>query len=750
MKLANIQPIISRNNDYFHKIFRYFAVTTFILFFCFTMIIAIFTMRGYTNEIENSSVQNLDASMTVSESTLSGLYSYCHFLFYNNDAVNDILFADHFSSELSIKFSSLGNDFLNYYNLIESVYLVNFQADMVFSNITTRQTIDTFYDQDILRLLADHQDSVSDFLFVPRTVSQGAPRDVVSLVFRATNGNAFVINLSRSSYEELLNHNTMCPETLVINSYGHILNGSDSMDFASDVSDTDWYRQILSSSKSEGSFTQKLYSRQYTIFYRKNASFRFTYATMLETSPFSTKNTMLFSTLISFVIFTFAGLGLSLFLSYTLYLPVNNLTKLLKPYARHSAAGHPDEFSYLTDTFTDLVNTSTKNQKQIHLAKRSDFLHRILTVTNYYNSLKKETMLKYGITFDSEYYQVILFSLDSASLLLSNNPTDYTLMMDSLRNIASELLPDSLSLEVENGVAAYILFLDTDASDTFADQIAMVRQCMNDYFKETVTIGVGFTCDSPADLHESFNQAKLAMRYRFLAGNNSIINYSDCPSGSQLNFMLQEQKDIISAAFSCKESAAKEKLAAYFELLKDTPIDNMIMNIMALNASFQNAEAQSDLVSMNQLSYDNDPYSHYTLDEIHEQFSRRISADITQLQEIRQNITVKPQIIDEVTDYVDTHLCSVDLTVENVASHIHLSTNYLRNIFKEHMGISLSKYITDRKIQYACKVLVETDDSIQSLCERLDFTSVNYFYTYFKKNTGMTPSQYRESHRQKP
>lgn len=750
MKLTNIHPIISRDNDYFHKIFRYFAATTFILFFCFTIIIAGFTMRGYTDELKNSSMQNLDASMTVSESTLSGLYSYCHFLFYNNDAVNDILYADNFSSELSIKFSSLGNDFLNYYNLIESIYLINFGADMVFSNVTTRQTIDAFYDQDIMHLLTNQSEPANDFLFVPRTVSSGAPRDVISLVFRTTNGNAFVINLNRSAYEELLNHNPMCPDTLVINSYGFTLNGSDNMDFASGISDTDWYQQILSSSQSEGSFSQKLYSRRYTIFYRKNAAFRFTYVTMLETSPFSTKNTMLFSTLISFVIFTFAGLGLSLFLSYTLYLPVNNLTKLLKSYERHNAKSHPDEFSYLTDTFTTLVNTSAKSQKEIQLAKRSDLLHRILTVANYYNSLKKETLNKYGITFDSEYYQVVLFSLDSASVLLSNNPADYTLMMDSLRNIASELLPDSLSLEAENGVAAYILFLDTDVPNPFADQIRMVKQCMNDYFKETVTISLGLTCDSPADLQESYKQAKIALRYRFLSGNNSIIHYSDCPSDSSLHFMLQEQKDIISAAFSCKESAAQEKLAACFGLLKGTHIDNIIMNIMALNASFQNAEAQSGLVSMSQLSYDNDPYSHYTLAEVQEQFSRRISADIAQLQEIRQNITVKPQIIDEVTDYVDANLCSVDLTVENIASHIHLSTNYLRNIFKEHMGISLSKYITDRKVQYACKILVETDDSIQSLCERLDFTSVNYFYTYFKKNTGMTPSQYRESHRQKP
>jgi len=117
MKLSNIQSVISRENVYFHKIFRYLAVTTFILFFCFTLIISLFTMNRYTREVQSSSIQNMDASLTASESALEGLYSYCYTLFHNTAAVNDILYADSFSSELSIKFFSLSGDFLNYYNL---------------------------------------------------------------------------------------------------------------------------------------------------------------------------------------------------------------------------------------------------------------------------------------------------------------------------------------------------------------------------------------------------------------------------------------------------------------------------------------------------------------------------------------------------------------------------------------------------------------------------------------------------------
>ncbi len=747
MKMTKIRPAIGKDNVYFHKIFRHLAITTFILFFCFTLIISVLTTRRYSQEIMSSSLQNMDASVTVSDSTLNGLYSYCYFLANNNAAVNDILYADHFSSELSIEFSSLKDDFLNYYDLIDSFYLINFGADMVFSSTTTRQTLASFHDRHILELLDRTSGSAENFLFLPRSAADHAPADVITLAFRVGNSNAFVVNLKRSAYESLLNHNAVYSDTLVINSRGLVINSSSDMAFGEDLSETGWYQDIQASSRARGELSVKLDSRRYNVLYRKSASFGFTYVTLLAESPFSTKNTMLYSTLASFVLFTFLGLGLSLLLSYTLYQPVNNLIKLLKPHYRQTAGNHSDEISYLTDTVSSLVHTTAQNRKQIQMAERQHILQRLLTADHYFSALNGKILAQYDLSFDAEYYQVVLFSLDGTRKLLSSNPPDYKLMLDSLQNIASELMPDSLWVEIENGILAYVLFSDTDDARRFSPLIAKAGQCMDEYFHETVTAGMGLPCDTPSSLPESYAQAKTALRYRFLSGGGSVLNFTDLPAENSSGILLQEQKEIVSAVFSCRESAAAEKLDAYFQCLAGGHIDNIVLNLMALNTSLGTAESQAGLQTRSQFSYDSDPYDRYTLEEVRKQFSQRITEDISQLQEIRQNISEKPRIIEETIACVEELISSGSLTVELIASRIHLSTNYLRNIFKEHMGVSLSKYITDKKIQYACRVLEETEDSIQSICERLDFTSPNYFYTYFKKNTGMTPNQYRERHR---
>ncbi len=313
-----------------------------------------------------------------------------------------------------------------------------------------------------------------------------------------------MVNLKRSAYEALLNHNAVYSDTLVINSHGMVINSSSDTAFAADLSGTGWYQDIQAAGQSKGELPVKLSSKRYNVLYQKSTSFGFTYVTLLAVSPFSTKNTMLYSTLASFVLFTFLGLGLALLLSYILYLPVNNLTKLLKAHYKHTPDSHPDEISYLTSTVATLVHTSAQNQKQIHTVKRMDILQRILTAEHYFGTLNAKTLAQYDLSFDAEYYQVALFSLDNAQKLLSSSPSDYKLMSDSLQNIASELMPRSLWAEIEDGILAYVLFSDTDDARHFTALIAKAGQCMNEYFHETVTTGVGLPCDTPSSLPESY------------------------------------------------------------------------------------------------------------------------------------------------------------------------------------------------------------------------------------------------------
>ena len=92
--------------------------------------------------------------------------------------------------------------------------------------------------------------------------------------------------------------------------------------------------------------------------------------------------------------------------------------------------------------------------------------------------------------------------------------------------------------------------------------------------------------------------------------------------------------------------------------------------------------------------------------------------------------------------YLHDHVYE-NIGVSNVAEHFHMNSDYLSRLFKEHMHISLGKYIILLKISVAEKLLRE-GKSVTEVQEMLAFSSYAYFFKTFQKTTGISPSRYRK------
>ena len=117
------------------------------------------------------------------------------------------------------------------------------------------------------------------------------------------------------------------------------------------------------------------------------------------------------------------------------------------------------------------------------------------------------------------------------------------------------------------------------------------------------------------------------------------------------------------------------------------------------------------------------------------------AADI--YREIKDNNPNMKGIVDKVKAYVDGNITNSDLTVNSIAQSVYLSNSYLRNIFKEVTGSTLSNYIIEKKLEKICGFLENTDLSAQQIADAMGFNSKSYLFTFFKNYTGMTPVQYR-------
>jgi len=82
------------------------------------------------------------------------------------------------------------------------------------------------------------------------------------------------------------------------------------------------------------------------------------------------------------------------------------------------------------------------------------------------------------------------------------------------------------------------------------------------------------------------------------------------------------------------------------------------------------------------------------------------------------------------------------IELEKVAEVANLHPSAFCRFFKEKSGKSLSEFVSDMRISYACRLILEGKMSVSQICFESGFNNLSNFNRTFKKHTGFTPSNY--------
>ena len=147
----------------------------------------------------------------------------------------------------------------------------------------------------------------------------------------------------------------------------------------------------------------------------------------------------------------------------------------------------------------------------------------------------------------------------------------------------------------------------------------------------------------------------------------------------------------------------------------------------------------------------------YTISDI---YINRLDVSTTQqqLSEIHREVfleyTKRMQKVNSGEAYSKHVLMCLDLIYNNIyngirvqelADKLGLTPQYLSKLFKQEVGVTISDYIMSRRIQAAKNMLKFSDYTPLDIGNYLNFSSHSHFISCFRKHTGMTPRQYRES-----
>ncbi len=103
------------------------------------------------------------------------------------------------------------------------------------------------------------------------------------------------------------------------------------------------------------------------------------------------------------------------------------------------------------------------------------------------------------------------------------------------------------------------------------------------------------------------------------------------------------------------------------------------------------------------------------------------------------------KLLSEVKEFVRIN-ADKSIHIQDVADKFHYSAGHLSRLFTKNTGMPLRNYIINARISYIKNLLLNSSSSIKEISALCDFCDENIFVKFFKHNTGITPTGYRNEH----
>lgn len=120
--------------------------------------------------------------------------------------------------------------------------------------------------------------------------------------------------------------------------------------------------------------------------------------------------------------------------------------------------------------------------------------------------------------------------------------------------------------------------------------------------------------------------------------------------------------------------------------------------------------------------------------------------------EIDRNLQLKKgdksKYLAEALAYIDEHYMDPDISVQKVADSIGISGGHLSHLFRKETNFKMMNYVMNCRIRAAQSLLKDYHHKIYEVAQQVGYRDITYFSAIFKKNVGVSPSEYQDRYRE--
>ncbi len=357
-----------------------------------------------------------------------------------------------------------------------------------------------------------------------------------------------------------------------------------------------------------------------------------------------------------------------------------------------------------------------------------------------------------GFTVEESRFAVMMLFRDDAERKTDFSDQEWQHMNNAIINIASGIIAEArMAYLVKESSNEFVFLLskkNLEAAEV-QNSIASIRNSMMQYFDIPLSGVVSRTFTDIRKVFSVYQDVCLQAEQIFYMDESRVISASEgavhninifsIKKGYEqqlISYMDEEDEEKVVAVIEQMEAFFRQNTAKVVEV--KLFYSNMISNIFE---RYHHCFTEGD---------ENRNYSYYhtmimTTTKIKSTVKLFKGVIMMVIRDIKNyRLDNSNYIIKKAVDYIEKNY-DKEVSLKFLAEYLNLSKHYVCYLFKKETGDNISLYVNKLRIEKAKQLVLESNYKIKEIYDKLGFSDQQYFCKIFKKLTGMTVVQYRDS-----
>lgn len=453
------------------------------------------------------------------------------------------------------------------------------------------------------------------------------------------------------------------------------------------------------------------------------------------------------------------------------YKPIQTLVDKVNTFAaRKSGAlglkGPKNEFKLIESAIDQLLKKSvdydtlhaadTQHRKRILIQELLEG-HRTISDAQW-----KEQAAQLGLPTEYERLGVVSIEIDRyAAFSEAYKPTDQRLLKyiveSAFREHAQERGIALCNAWMKPHQMAFVIFLeesDDSYSETLFELCEDYRGWICNNLQLTVSVGIGAISDEMDTIVLSYRNAEANVSYKAVFGTNAVIDNRMAAAKSGEEDLPYGALPELAHLLRKGDGQWRERLADMIQRLHHRRLTRQELAALVAGIT-QHLEKDIAIQSPELRSIWQDTYKEQfqtimeeaeTLEELHlelEALLDKLAGEFGRMRERSSNHSVAMQMKEK----IDAGYADPGLSLQSVSDEFGMPASHASVLFKKETGEKFIDYVLKLRLENGRRMLLESDEPVQAIAEKVGYSHVLSFHRAFKKLFGFPPGEYRAIHR---